>query len=59
MATRHGDGYLHGAIRDRSQFFNPLTEQYVKRNDTTGQIMGAKDTPWKSVAQEPDGRKER
>nr|GFD32932.1 hypothetical protein [Tanacetum cinerariifolium] len=44
MATNKpaGDGHRNGAVRDRSQVFNPVTEQYVKRNTTNGQFMDVK-----------------
>jgi hypothetical protein len=53
MATNPptGDGHRKGQVRDRSQTFNPRTEQYVKRDMTprpagsfkgTDQLMGIK-----------------
>ncbi len=59
MATNTGNGFRRGAVTDRSQTFNPKTEQFVKRNDGTGRFMGTKDTPYKGVTREPDGRKGR
>ena len=29
-----GDGHRHGMVKERSQTFNPKTEQYVKREFT-------------------------
>ena len=38
MATNppKGDGHRNGAVRDRSQTYNPKTEQFVKRDTNTG-----------------------
>ena len=33
-----------GRVKERSQFFNFLTRLWVKRDDTTGQIVGDKVT---------------
>ena len=37
MATNSpsGDGHRNGAVRDRSQTFNPVTKQWVKRDSDT------------------------
>ena len=60
MATNKpaGDGHRIGAVRDRSQVFNPVTEQYVKRNTTNGQFMDVKQdgTPFKGVRKEKGGK---
>ena len=57
MAKNTNHGYRIGSVRDRSQTFNPKTEQCVKRDDTSGRFVAAKDGPYKGVAHEPDGRK--
>lgn len=52
MATNGAKGGgRHGAVRDRSQTFNPKTEQYVKRDSNTGRFMDVKQdgTPFKGV----------
>ncbi len=59
MATNTGNGFRRGSVSDRSQTFNPRADQHVKRDDSTGRFMGAKGTPYKGVAQEPDGRQNR
>ncbi len=43
MATNppKGDGYRNGAVRNRSQVFNPKTEQWVKRDKEIGRFMDA------------------
>lgn len=46
-----GDGRPVGAVRDRSQTFNPRTQQWVKRDETTGRFMDVKSngTPFRGV----------
>ena len=34
-----GDGHRNGAVKQRSQVYNPITEQWVKRDTTTGLFM--------------------
>jgi hypothetical protein len=43
-----------GAVRERSQVFNPATGHWAKRNATTGQFMDVKGdgTPFKGVRKE-------
>ena len=56
MATNlsSGDGHRNGAVRKRSQVFNPKTEQWVKRDKDTGRFMDVKQdgTPFKGVRKE-------
>jgi hypothetical protein len=56
MATNppKGDGHRIGAVRDRSQTFNPVTEQWVKRDSETGRFMDVKKDgePFKGVTKE-------
>lgn len=33
-----GDGHRNGAVKDRSQVFNPTTEKWIKRNKETQAI---------------------
>ncbi len=49
-----GDGRRIGAVTKRSQVFNPVTKQWVKRNAETGQFMDVKQngTPFKGVRKE-------
>lgn len=49
-----GDGHRKGAVRNRTQTFNPTTEQWVKRNKKTGQFMDVKQDgkPFKGVTKE-------
>lgn len=56
MATNEptGDGHRNGAVRGRSQTFNPTTQQYVKRDTATGRFMDVKmdGTTFKGVRKE-------
>lgn len=56
MATNppKGDGHRIGAVKDRSQTFNPKTKDWVKRNDDTGRFMDGKQDgkPFKGVRKE-------
>jgi hypothetical protein len=47
------DGFLNGAIRDRSQFQHP-SGHWIKRDTETGQFKNVKhdETPFKSVRKE-------
>lgn len=57
MAKNTGSRSRKGSVRDRSQAMNPRTSQYTKRDRNTGRYIGAKDTPYKGVAMEPDKRR--
>lgn len=54
--ARNGEkgGGRIGAIRDRSQVFNPQNETWVKRDSNTGRFMDVKQdgTPFKGVTKE-------
>lgn len=56
MATNppSGDGHRNGAVRDRSQVYNPTTETWTKRNTDTGRFMDGKadGKPFKGVRKE-------
>jgi len=56
MATNppSGDGHRNGAVRQRSQTFNPKTRHWVKRDATTGRFMDQKadNKPFKGVTKE-------
>ena len=56
MATNppSGDGHRKGAVRKRSQVFNPKTEKWTKRDKDTGKFMDQKadDKPFKGVRRE-------
>ena len=61
MATngKSGDGRRHGAVRKRSQTFNPKTQKFVKRDADSGQFMSVKGdgTPYKGVRKENNSDK--
>lgn len=56
MATNppKGDGHRKGAVRNRSQVFNPFNERFVKRDGDTGRFMDQKadGQPFKGVRKE-------
>lgn len=49
-----GDGHRNGAVKERSQTFNPKTETWVKRDTNTGKFMDGKadEKPFKGVTKE-------
>ena len=59
MSANTGNGFRRGSVTERSQTFNLKTDPFMKRNDGSGRFMGAKGTPYKEVAREPDCRKHR
>lgn len=54
MAKNTGHNHRHGAVRERSQVRNPVTNQYVKRDAETGRFMDVKqdDSKFKGVRTE-------
>lgn len=54
LAKNTGENHRHGAVKDRSQTFNPKNSTYVKRNNDTGRFMDVKQdgTPFKGVRKE-------
>jgi hypothetical protein len=50
----YGDGARRGAVRDRSQVYNPHTAAWVKRNSDTGRFMDMKSDskPFEGVSKE-------
>jgi len=54
MAKNTGKGYRQGAVRGRSQSYNPATQSYTKRDTETGQFMDGKSdgAPFKGVRRE-------
>ena len=49
-----GDGHRNGAIKKRSQTFNPKIESWIKRDVETGRFMDQKsdNNPFKGVRRE-------
>jgi hypothetical protein len=57
MATNPptGDGHRNGAVRDRSQVYNPKTDDWTKRDTDSGRFIDRKtsdDKPFKGVRKE-------
>ncbi len=56
MATNppKGDEHRHGAVRDRTQAYNPKNERWVKRDSETGRFIDQKrnQTPFKGIRNE-------
>jgi hypothetical protein len=56
MATNppKGDNHRNGAVRDRSQSYNPRGERWTKRDSDTGRFMDQKadGRPFKGVRRE-------
>lgn len=49
-----GDGHRNGAVKERSQTYNPKTETWVKRDTNNGRFMDGKSDgkPFKGVIKE-------
>lgn len=49
-----GDGRRIGAVKDRSQTFNPKNERWIKRDSDTGRFMDQKadGKPFKGIRKE-------
>ncbi|MNU16912.1 hypothetical protein D3C71_50860 [compost metagenome] len=49
-----GDGHRNGAVKDRTQTFNPKTETWTKRDSNTGRFMDGKSDgkPFKGITKE-------
>lgn len=56
MATNPptGDGHRNGAVRERSQTYNPKNEHWVKRDTNTGRFIDQKadNKPFKGITKE-------
>lgn len=56
MATNPpaGDGHRNGAVKNRSQVYNPQTERWIKRDSDNGRFMDQKEDgkPFKGVRKE-------
>lgn len=50
----YGDNRRIGAVKNRSQVYNPKIDRFVKRDKETGRFINVKqDTkPWKGVTKE-------
>jgi hypothetical protein len=56
MATNPpaGDGHRNGAVRNRSQVFNSVTQRWTKRDTDTGRFVDQKadGKPFKGICKE-------
>jgi len=56
MATNplSGDGHRNGAVRNRTQVFNPQNDSWIKRDTGTGRFMDRKSDakPFKGIRKE-------
>ncbi|MDA3730060.1 hypothetical protein PBV87_00845 [Niameybacter massiliensis] len=55
MAGNTGQNHRDGAVKGRSQTYNPKTDSWVKRDTSTGRFMDGKtssNTPFKGVRKE-------
>ncbi len=52
MAKNTGDGHRNGAVKSRSQVYNPGTGNFIKRDADTGKFMDVKSDgkPFKGVS---------
>jgi len=50
----YGDNHRIGAVKDRSQAFNPKTDSWIKRDTETGRFIDQKadNKPFKGVRKE-------
>ncbi len=50
----YGDGSRKGAVKDRTQTYNPKIGKWIKRDSNTGQFMDQKSdgNPFKGVSKE-------
>ena len=50
----YGDNRRIGAVKDRSQTYNPVTDKWIKRDTDTGRFMDVKQDgePFKGVRKE-------
>jgi len=55
MAKNTGKNFRRGAVRDRSQTYNPRTETWTKRDSGSGRFIDQKKggDPFKGVRREP------
>jgi hypothetical protein len=54
MAGNTKDGYRKGSVKERSQVYNPKTEQFIKRDTITGRFIATSDTKFKGVRREKE-----
>lgn len=61
MATNTDKCYRKGAIKDRTQTYNPKNDTFVKRDAVSGQFMDVKQdgSPFKGVTKEKGNKRKR
>jgi hypothetical protein len=52
MGKNTSEGHRIGAVKERSQTYNPKTEQYIKRDTKTGRFVSSSDNKYKGVVLE-------
>lgn len=54
MAKNTGSNYRKGAVKGRTQTYNPKNNSYIKRDSSTGKFMDVKsdNKPFKGVTKE-------
>lgn len=54
MAKNTGNNHRDGAVKSRTQTFNPKNDTFVKRDSNTGRFMDVKSdgTPFKGITKE-------
>jgi len=52
MAKNTKEGHRIGAVKERSQVYNDKTNQYVKRDTTTGKFISASSNKYKGIEME-------
>tara|TARA_B110000208_G_scaffold83971_1_gene106577 strand:+ start:1594 stop:1773 length:180 start_codon:yes stop_codon:yes gene_type:complete len=58
MAGNTGKNSRNGAVKQRTQVYNPKTDSYVKRNTKTGRFVSSKkSTKYKGVTDEKKKKK--
>jgi len=53
MAKNTGNNFRKGAVKERSQIYNPKNDCYIKRDTTTGKFISCKkEEPYKGITKE-------
>jgi hypothetical protein len=52
MAINTKEGHRKGSVKERSQTYNSKTEQFIKRDTTTGRFLATSDNKFKGVRSE-------
>ena len=49
MAKNTKEGHRIGAVKERSQVYNNKTDQYIKRDTTTGKFVSSSSNKYKGI----------